>query len=242
MKTFIACVLAATLHHAVANKLEQISQPTPVLTLSQTEVFHDEPLKTELAQVQDTTVVTSGTKDDDPYGIGSFIFGLILIPFSLALLWKNEKKIVTYAKVIAEARKECRILKGDIPLDENDYELVHMTGTTENPDNLTDQSFGATVENSYRLVRSVEMYQWKENVSTRERNGNTETTYSYEQGWFDHPISSTNFRERHRQNPTNQWPFRSDTLTAQNVSIGNKFKLNQSQIAKLGSNDIAYQW
>ena len=103
-----------------------------------------------------------------------------MIPFSLALLWKNEKKIVTYAKVIAEARKECRVLKGDVPLDENDYELVHLSGTTENPDSLTDQSFGATVENSYRLVRSVEMYQWKENVSRRERNGNTETTYSYE--------------------------------------------------------------
>ena len=31
-----------------------------------------------------------------------------MIPFSLVLLWKNEKKLVTYAKLIKEARDECR--------------------------------------------------------------------------------------------------------------------------------------
>ena len=43
-------------------------------------------------------------KDDDPWGIGSFFFGCLLIPFSLVLLWKNEKKLVTFAKMNDEAR------------------------------------------------------------------------------------------------------------------------------------------
>jgi len=32
--------------------------------------------------------------------MGEFFIGLCLIPFSLVLLWKNEKKLVTYAKCI----------------------------------------------------------------------------------------------------------------------------------------------
>lgn len=37
-------------------------------------------------------------KDNDPYSFGSFIFGCLLIPFALVLLWKNEKKVVTFSK------------------------------------------------------------------------------------------------------------------------------------------------
>ena len=164
-----------------------------------------------------------------------------MIPFSLVLLWKNEKKIVTYAKLIALARKECRTLKDDTPLDENDFELVHLTGVTENDEVLTDQSFGATVNNSYRLVRTVEMYQWKENKTERTNDGRTTTTYDYERGWFEYPISSAGFYERNKQNPTNDWPFRSSTITANKVTMG-KFKLSQSQISKLGKKDERYLW
>ena len=49
-----------------------------------------------------TGIVTEeyDSEEEDPWGIGSFIVGCILIPFSLALLWKNEKNLVNYAKVI----------------------------------------------------------------------------------------------------------------------------------------------
>jgi hypothetical protein len=33
----------------------------------------------------------------------TFIFGCLLIPFSLVLLWKNEKKLVTFAKCMEQA-------------------------------------------------------------------------------------------------------------------------------------------
>ena len=52
-----------------------------------------------------TTTKKSGSSDK--YGMGSFILGCVLIPFSLVLLWKNEKKLVTYAKVMATAKEEC---------------------------------------------------------------------------------------------------------------------------------------
>ena len=61
-------------------------------------------------------------------------------------------------RVIELARKECRSIDISLPLDEANFELVHATGTPENPDVITDKVFGAMVSQSYRLVRTVEMY------------------------------------------------------------------------------------
>ena len=70
--------------------------------------------------------------------MGAFVLGCMMIPFSLVLLWKNEKKLVTYAKVIDEAKSECRTIDADSPADENDYKLVHCMGTTENNEEIID--------------------------------------------------------------------------------------------------------
>lgn len=87
-----------------------------------------------------TRVRTGGSSSggEDEWGIGSFILGCVMIPFSLVLLWKNEKKLVTYAKVIEEAREECRTVEADAPNDENDYKLVHCIGEAINGEEITD--------------------------------------------------------------------------------------------------------
>ena len=46
-------------------------------------------------------------KTDDPHGIALMLLGFFLVPFSQVLLWKNEKKAVTFAKLITEARQAC---------------------------------------------------------------------------------------------------------------------------------------
>ena len=94
----------------------------------------------------------------DGLGIGSFVVGTILIPFSLALLWKNEKKLVNFNRVLEVARKECRSINIDEPVDEADYKLVHAAGNALNNEEIADKIFGASVQNAYRLIRTVEMY------------------------------------------------------------------------------------
>ena len=44
---------------------------------------------------------SDSTEDDrnEEIGLVSFCLGLILIPFSLALLWKNEKKLVNFVRI-----------------------------------------------------------------------------------------------------------------------------------------------
>ena len=61
-----------------------------------------------------------------------------MIPFSLVLLWKNEKKLVTYAKVMNAARKECVTVDAAEIDGGNDYNLVHVIGTTENAEDIVD--------------------------------------------------------------------------------------------------------
>jgi hypothetical protein len=58
------------------------------------------------------------------------------------------------------------------------------------------------------------MYQIKENVTERKEGEETITEYSYEYGWFENQINSDNFDNKEMQNPSNTWPFKSETLTA----------------------------
>lgn len=57
-----------------------------------------------------------------------------------------------------------RTVDCDDPDDVNEFELVHMMGTTVNSVEIIDNDFGIVVHNSYRLKRKVEMYQWREHA------------------------------------------------------------------------------
>ena len=101
---------------------------------------------------------SSNSSSKDDWGIASFIFGCFAIPFALVMLWKNEKKIVTFAKCMELGKQAVKTVDCDDPDDANEYELVHMTGTTENAVEIVDNDFGIIAHNSYRLKRKVEMY------------------------------------------------------------------------------------
>ena len=97
-------------------------------------------------------------KTDDPHGIAAMILGLFLVPFSQVLLWKNERKAVTFARMISIARKACVSADKDQPTQDNDRKLVHISGTTNNQIDLCDRDFGVVAKDSYRLKRKVEMF------------------------------------------------------------------------------------
>jgi len=83
-----------------------------------------------------------------------------MIPFALVFLWKNEKKIVTFQKCMDRAEKEIITVDCNDATAENNFKLIHVTGKTENKTDLVDNDFGVSIENSYRLKRRVEVYQW----------------------------------------------------------------------------------
>lgn len=81
------------------------------------------------------------------------------------------------------------------------------------------------------------MFQWKENVHTSDDR----TTYTYDKIWSATPIESSNFHESDKKNPSNTWPFKSETQSAQNVTIG-KFRLAPAMVERLGEKTIPMEW
>lgn len=122
---------------------------------------------------------SSKKNSDDPFGIGAFICGCIMIPFTLVFLWKNEKKIVTYAKCMDRAEKDVSSVDCNNVSEDNNYKLVHTGGKAINNTELVDNQFGVSVENSYRLKRIVEVYQWVETQTKKD----DKIQYYYNQRW-----------------------------------------------------------
>lgn len=155
-----------------------------------------------------------------------------MIPFSLVFLWKNEKKIVTYAKCMDRAEKDVTSVDCNNISEDNNYKLVHTGGKAINNTELVDNQFGVSVENSYRLKRIVEVYQWVETQTKKDDR----IHYYYNQQWSQQAIDSNTFHDKNgHDNPPTNWPFRSNTTEAKNVTLGD-YKLNHSQIGRLGRN------
>ena len=111
---------------------------------------------------------SSSSSGGDKFGIGSFFLGCFLIPFSLTLLWKNERKLVMFKKVVSQGREDVKSVDSEEADSSNEKALVHITGDTVNETELVDQGFGIVAENSYRLKRVVEMRQWTETRHEKE--------------------------------------------------------------------------
>ncbi len=167
------------------------------------------------------------------------LFGIVLIPISIILLFWNENRAVTTAKGLKEGAAAVVSIEATSVVPANNKKLVHLSDQVTSGDEvLKDPLFGVSAK-GIRLSRSVEMYQWQEEKSSETRKklgGGTETatTYSYKQVWSDKLISSGNFNPEHRldhQNPTARLadPL---TLVGGNVRLG-AFKLPSGVIAKM---------
>jgi hypothetical protein len=97
--------------------------------------------------------------------IAGVLFGIVLILGSGVLMFWNEGRAVQTARSLAEGQgvvvdvDAARVDPG------NDGKLVHVTGDLKTTAPLNDPEFGVSVP-AARLVRTVEMYQWKEDSHT----------------------------------------------------------------------------
>lgn len=154
---------------------------------------------------------------------GIFV-GILLIIGAMILLWWNEGRAVKTAKGLEQGQEEVINVQGTSPLPENNGKLVYVTGEIQTNDTLTDALFGIK-ENSLRLKRNVEMYQWSEYSESKKRKkigGGEETTvtYKYKKVWSSSLINSANFKtaEGH-QNPSTK-PYASYDNLAENITLG----------------------
>jgi hypothetical protein len=138
--------------------------------------------------------------------IGGVFMGLIAILVATVLLFWNEGRAIKTAQGLTEGAGIVRGVAADRVDAGNDGRLVHVSGMLSTGGPVADSDFAIRVQ-GVRLVRHVEMYQWKEETQTETRTkfgGGEErtTTYKYVRDWSDKPIDSTRFKEpRGHTNP-----------------------------------------
>jgi hypothetical protein len=162
------------------------------------------------------------------------LVGVILLIFIPFFLWMIERQVVRYQLLISRCQSATRevhdpfvikssyqgrpiLVKGLTAIDESSHGVVRDSELGYQPD-------GGVV----RLRRTVEMYQWVEQV----QEDDDQTRYSYDKGWYEEEIDSESFRDSSYHNPSRQPHISSLTKSAEAVYLG-AYLLSSAQVERL---------
>lgn len=162
--------------------------------------------------------------------LAGMLIGFILFLLSFFVLWINEGNNVNQIFKANYMEKNAVEITTDNINRENDNKLVQLSGSAVTDAVLSDGII--TVPNAFALKRTVEMYQWKENVKTETKDNlggsTTETkTYEYEKVWSNQEINSEDFKLSGHTNP--KFPVQSEKIYAETGRFG-EFNLTEKQI------------
>lgn len=164
------------------------------------------------------------------------ILGGIFAVAAFPTLFFNEGRAVKTAKALKEGAASVVPVKATEVDSANEGKFVHVSGTADTPETLADQEFGVSA-NAIRLIRNIEMYQWKEEQEEVSREGadgrsSRETEYSYKKVWSPTHIDSSKFNDSvNHANPA-AFPFRGVTYEAKEVFVG-EYRLPESLVQKI---------
>lgn len=170
-----------------------------------------------------TEVTTTSWLQRLGQAIVGVLVGIVVVIGSVVLLFWNEGRAIKTAQGLTEGAGIVRSVAADRIDPGNDRMLVHVSGMLTAGGPVGDADFALRVP-SLRLLRHVDMYQWKEETQTETRTklgGGEErtTTYSYVRTWSDQPIDSARFREiRGHTNPV--MTYRSREALAAGTHLG----------------------
>lgn len=79
--------------------------------------------------------------------------GTLLVMFAMAVIWKNEKKVVRIRGVIRKAKKEVKLDVSPNSIDRgNNKELVHVTGRSHTAEDVHVSAINYTRGDVYRIA------------------------------------------------------------------------------------------
>jgi hypothetical protein len=167
------------------------------------------------------------------------LIGLALIVGAAILIFWNEGRAVQTARSLTEG--EGMVIDGDqAKVDPgNDGKLVDVNGELATKLPLADPEFGISTP-AARLVRTVEVYQWKEEsrTETKKNLGGSEdkvTTYTYTQVWSEPRFDSSRFHDPGgHENP--QLRYRHFEVAAGDATLG-AFRPGAAVLRRLAAND-----
>ena len=167
------------------------------------------------------------------------LFGGVLVLLMIGGLWWNEGNAVAVYKSLKEGKGTAVSIVADTVKQSNEGKLVHLTGMASSKETLFDQQFRfISATNSLKLERQVEMYQWKENKSSRKEKTSgggtrTVTTYSYNKTWSRTLINSSRFNRSGHNNPGSM-PFKQQVVRAKKPTVG-AFSIIESLVDKMNN-------
>jgi hypothetical protein len=170
--------------------------------------------------------------------IKGILFGIIVIPLMIVLLWWNEGRAVTTANSLKEGAAAVVHVAADKVDPANDKKLVHVTGEAKAADPVVDPEYSVSVP-ALRLVRSEEIYQWVETTKTEKKekvggSEETKTTYTYDKKWVDEPVKSAEFKKPDGHTNEGDLIAGNANISAENVTLG-AFKVPENFVSQMGS-------
>ena len=155
--------------------------------------------------------------------IKGVLFGIVLIAVATILLFWNEGRAVQTARSLDEGAGVVVSVEPAKVEPVNESKLIHVSGDIKAGAALRDAEFGVTAE-GLRLVRTVEMFQWKEEsrTETRKNLGGSEetiTTYSYQRVWAETRNDSSRFR-RPEGHANPEMRYRRATVVSRDATLG----------------------
>ena len=174
---------------------------------------------------------------------GSFagaIVGIVLMLVAFPLLWWNEGRAVRTAQGLREGAGAVVSVAADGIDASREGALVHVSGLATTTETLTDEEFGMAAP-ALTLVRSVEMFQWREEKKSEKRkklggSAETTTTYTYRTGWSRTAIDSAEFRQPDGHRNPGPLPWESKAIVAEQVTLG-AFALPRDLVATIAARD-----
>ena len=152
------------------------------------------------------------------------LMGLVLVPAAVVMMYWNEGRAVDALRALNRGAASIVEVSATSVDPATNGKLVHVSGMLKPATPAKDPVFGVTGDGLVRLSRTVEMYQWKEDTSTRSQENvggskTTEKTYTYKKDWSATQIDSANFKiPAGHQNP--RMPGKSATFDGGGVTIG----------------------
>ncbi|MDP2385993.1 MAG: TMEM43 family protein [Bacteroidota bacterium] len=174
---------------------------------------------------------------------GSFkgiIFGILLIVGSIYLLWTNEGRAVHVARALEEGSGSVVSVAANKVDPTNEGKLVHVSSLATTKDTVVDEEFDVKV-NALKLIRDVEVFQWKEKTSSSTKNNlggssDTKTEYTYVKEWGSSPVSSDNFKIKEGHINIVPYAYEDKTKLAAHVSFG-AFSLNEDLLGRISTSE-----
>ncbi|MBX3497885.1 MAG: TMEM43 family protein [Alphaproteobacteria bacterium] len=171
--------------------------------------------------------------------ITGVLTGIVLVAVSIGVLFWNEGRAVTTARSLSEGAAAVISVPSERVDAANEGKLVHVSADLKLAGPVADPEFGMSVT-AVRLVRKVEMYQWKEETKQEKRTNvggsqETVTTYTYVRAWSDRRIDSSRFKQPGgHSNPEMRYSGRD--FVAPSASMG-AFQLTAETLGQVGGGE-----